>query len=81
MTREEAIKILLLEKEDAENCGWKKILEALDMAHKSLDFAQFVANEIFSEDFEVESFKELTCRRLHKIGIVEKKDGYWELRK
>ena len=45
-----------------------------------IDFAKFVAREIFDPEFEnggQYAFAELACRRLYKLGIVTKADGNW----
>ena len=43
------------------------------------DFAEWVAEFIFENDWELNSyaFAELACRRLNKLGIVAKADGNW----
>ena len=51
------------------------------MGYKSklIDFANWVANEIMSENFEedAEVFIEIACRKLYKLGIIKKKDDQW----
>jgi len=45
-----------------------------------IDFAKFVAREIFDPDFEnggQYAFAELACRKLYKLGIVTKADDKW----
>ena len=46
---------------------------------KSYAFAQWVADEIFDEEWEnnKDSFAELACRRLEKLGIVREENGEW----
>ena len=44
---------------------------------QALIFAMWVAEQVCREDFESESFPELACRRLHRLGIVKRKDGNW----
>lgn len=53
----------------------------IDKAIKAIDFAEWVAEEIFSDDWEYnkDSFEELACRKLEKIGIVKLIDGHWVL--
>ena len=51
------------------------------MGYKSklIDFANWVAKEIMSENFEedVGVFIEVACRKLYKLGIVKKEDNQW----
>lgn len=51
------------------------------MADELYDFANWVAEEIFDENWEYnkDAFAELTCRRLAKLGIVRAKGDEWEL--
>ena len=53
----------------------------IDKAIKSLEFAEWVAEEIFSDDWEYnkDSFEEVACRKLEKLGIVRKTETDWEL--
>lgn len=53
----------------------------IDKAIKALEFAEWVAEEIFSDDWEYnkDSFEELACRKLEKIGFVKKTDTDWIL--
>ena len=44
---------------------------------QALIFAMWVADQVCREDFESESFPELACRRLYRLGIVKRKDGNW----
>ena len=46
------------------------------------DFAEWVASEIFSDDWEFNknSFEEIACRKLVKLGIVEEVDGQYRLK-
>lgn len=43
------------------------------------DFAKYVVNAIFREDFEENAggYVELFCRRLYKLGYIDKVDGLW----
>lgn len=62
------------------------ILEVIDK-HKAesnekyKEFAEWVAEEIFSDDWEYnkDSFEELACRKLEKLEIVEKDGAEWVL--
>ena len=40
-------------------------------------FAEWVADRIFSDDFEDDSFAEVACRKLEKLGLVKKVVGNW----
>ena len=42
-----------------------------------LNFAKWVAREIFRENFDGEVFAELACRKLNLLGIVKKDGGKW----
>lgn len=52
-----------------------------DKTKELLDFAHFVAKEVFQDDnyweLNYRAFPELACRRLYKLGIVEKNNGAW----
>lgn len=59
--------------------------EALEMAVKALSedkqFAEWVAREIFDDmwEYNQNSFAEIACRKLAKLGIVREKGDEWEL--
>ncbi len=84
MTRGDAITILDCERPYG-SCGCgatdEEIEEALDMAIKALDFAKWVATEIFDDNWEYnkDAFDELACRKLEKLGFVRAKGDEWEL--
>lgn len=45
-------------------------------------FAVWVARFVFDSnenEFDSALFCELACRKLHKLGLVRRKDGSWEL--
>lgn len=45
-----------------------------------LEFAKWVTNMIFDnqvKDFDFEMFSELACRKLEKMGLVEKTENEW----
>lgn len=52
-----------------------------DKIKKLVDFAHFVAKEVFQDDDYWElnygAFPELACRKLYKLGIIEKSNGVW----
>ena len=54
---------------------------AADVIEQLSEFAHFVAKEIMIDedlwDLNYMAFPELACRRLHKIGIVEKNGAFW----
>ena len=61
---------------------------ALEMAIKALEqspemdqFAKWVAAEIFDDmwEYNKDSFAEIACRKLAKLGIVRAKGDEWEL--
>ena len=45
------------------------------------DFAAWVANEIFDDEWEYnkDAFAEIACRKLNKLGIVKANGNEWEL--
>ena len=53
----------------------------IDKAIKALEFAEWVAEEMFSDDWEYnkDSFEELACRKLEKMGIVKGTKTDWKL--
>jgi hypothetical protein len=81
MTKEEAIKLLVNATYSDEWQGNEDLTTANDMAIKALEFAEWVAEEMFSDDWEFnkDSFEELACRKLEKVGIVKKIDEHWVL--
>lgn len=49
-------------------------------AVENMEFAKWVTNMIFDnqvEDFDFEMFSELACRKLEKMGLVEKTENEW----
>lgn len=48
-----------------------------------VEFAEFVAEEIFSEEWEFnkDSFSEIACRKLYKLGVIDKNDDEWVYKK
>ena len=59
------------------HCG-----QAIDWREKELyNFAKWVATEIFDDmwEYNKDSFAEIACRKLEKLGIVREKDYEWEL--
>ena len=57
----------------------EELITAYSMAY---NFAEWVANEIFSDNWEFNknSFEEIACRKLVKLGIVEEVDGQYRLK-
>ena len=43
-------------------------------------FAEWVAEQIFFKEVEDDLFVELACRKLEKLGLVEKTDSEWKMR-
>ena len=66
----------------------KKAIEytpCVDVVHRYkydevIDFCEWVAGEVMEEEkWEgyKDSFAEIACRKLHKLGIVDKQGDYW----
>ena len=92
MTREELIRNLeyTMEKHKNDNVNTfdtnisvmcKDILDYLDQEPKMEQFAKWVATEIFDDmwEYNKDSFAEIACRKLAKLGIVRAKGDEWEL--
>ena len=64
-------------KEVAENMVILESRKGMDLG----DFAVWVAKEIFDDGWEYnkDSFAEIACRKLAKLGIVKAKGDEWEL--
>lgn len=47
------------------------------------NFCEFIAECIMQDDFEEEAgfYAEIICRKLYKLGIVDKDDENWVLRR
>ena len=60
---------------------YMEILEKQMQEPKAVEFAEWVATEIFDENWEYnkDAFTELACRKLAKLGIVKAKGDEWEL--
>ena len=76
----EVNKILDYTKE-VNSVAYRVLKEALDQELKMKEFAKWVAAEIFDDDWEYnkETFAELACRKLAKLGIVTRMGDEWEL--
>ena len=62
------------------NMSMQEYLEAREQRYDQLeDFAKYVANAVMREDFGDETFAELFCRRLYKLGYICKTDHEWAL--
>lgn len=92
MTREELIRNLkyTMEKHKNDNVKTfdtnisvmcKDILDYLEQEPKMEQFAKWVATEIFDDmwEYNKDSFAEIACRKLAKLGIVRAKGDEWEL--
>lgn len=92
MTREELIRNLkyTMEKHKNDNVNTfdtnisvmcKDILDYLEQEPKTEQFAKWVAEEIFDDmwEYNKDSFAEIACRKLAKLGIVRAKCDEWEL--
>ena len=67
---------------------YKSMIEALDMAIKALEqeaeavqFVKWVAREIFDDmwGYNKDSFAEIACRKLAKLGVVKVEGDEWKL--
>ena len=58
-----------------------EVVEALKQEPKTGQFAKWVATEIFDDNWEYnkDSFAEIACRKLAKLGIVRAKGDKWEM--
>ena len=56
-------------------------IKALEQEPKAVQFAKWVATEIFDEmwEYNTDAFAEIACRKLAKLGIVREKSDEWEL--
>lgn len=62
----------------------KKIIKLKERSGETfVEFAEFVAEEIFSEEWEFnkDSFSEIACRKLYKLGVIDKNDDEWVYKK
>ena len=85
MTNEEAIERLEELLKGTYVVQDKEDIQAVQMAIQALDFAEFVAYEIiderFNDRFNADAFKEISCRKLGRIGIVKKDADSWVFNK
>lgn len=59
-------------------CSEELAEKAADAIEELTAFAHYVAKKAFDEEWELDpAFCELVCRKLNKIGIVEKDGEYW----
>ena len=90
MTREDAMLHMVLRREELKHSvgdldedikAFDMAIEALEQESKVEQFAKWVAEEIFSELWEVNygSFAEIACRKLAKLGIVKSEGDKWVL--
>ena len=85
MTREEAIKRVKGYLSDClpADCyeEVEEVIEAIEQEPKMEQFAKWVAAEIFDDmwEYNKDSFAEIACRKLAKLGIVRAKGDEWEL--
>lgn len=84
MTRKEAISVLKLihtEENGIVREPLNMAIKALEQESKTEQFAKWVAKEIFDDNWEYnkESFAELACRKLVKLGMVIRMGDEWEL--
>lgn len=78
MTAKEAVKkfkaddVLLSDRK-----GSEAVIERNNLAIIALEMAEWVASEIFDEDFDFDFFAEIVCRKLHSMGIIGKSGRNW----
>ena len=63
------------------NNAYDVAIKALEQSPEMDQFAKWVAAEIFDDmwEYNKDSFAEIACRKLAKLGIVRAKDDEWEL--
>ena len=63
------------------NNAYDVAIKALEQSPEMDQFAKWVAAEIFDDTWEYnkDSFAEIACRKLAKLGIVRAKGDEWEL--
>ena len=63
------------------NNAYDVAINALEQEPKMEQFAKWVATEIFDDvwEYNKDSFAEIACRKLAKLGIVRAKGDEWEL--
>ena len=63
------------------NNAYDVAIKALEQEPKMEQFAKWVAEEIFDDmwEYNKDSFAEIACRKLAKLGIVRAKGDEWEL--
>ena len=63
------------------NNAYDVAINALEQSPKMEQFAKWVATEIFDDmwEYNKDSFAEIACRKLAKLGIVRAKGDEWEL--
>ena len=63
------------------NNAYDVAIKALEQEPKMEQFAKWVATEIFDDmwEYNKDSFAEIACRKLAKLGIVRAKGDEWEL--
>ena len=63
------------------NNAYDVAIKALEQSPEMDQFAKWVATEIFDDmwEYNKDSFAEIACRKLAKLGIVRAKGDEWEL--
>ena len=63
------------------NNAYDVAIKALEQSPEMDQFAKWVAAEIFDDmwEYNKDSFAEIACRKLAKLGIVRAKGDEWEL--
>ena len=63
------------------NNAYDVAIKALEQEPKTEQFAKWVATEIFDDmrEYNKDSFAEIACRKLAKLGVIRAKGDEWEL--
>ena len=63
------------------NNAYDVAIKALEQEPKTEQFAKWVATEIFDDmwEYNKDSFAEIACHKLAKLGVVRAKGDEWEL--
>ena len=63
------------------NNAYDVAIKALEQEPKTEQFAKWIATEIFDDmwEYNKDSFAEIACRKLAKLGVIRAKGDEWEL--
>ena len=62
------------------NDGYEMAKAKFERPKGDIEFAKWVADQIFFKEVKDDLFVELACRKLEKLGLVEKTESEWILR-